>query len=292
MILLQIDYRESALITQVQLLLTVFPSYANAFTMETKNLPIGDIWLSEATKSEATKSEATSGTPLVIVERKTIADLLSSIKDGRYDEQAYRLHASAVHNHNILYLVEGDATHFKAFKDAAQKKLFYSALTSIQLYKGFSVQRTQNVEETALLLCQMAAKIDKCGLEKKAFFYKNVGQEGITGDEDDGNVGLATESYSQVVKAVKKDNITPENIGAIMLNVIPGISHVSSAEIMAQYKTLKNLIACLEANPACLDTFTVVGKNGKSRKLSKTVIANIRRFLVGQGASKSGEIKY
>lgn len=274
MILLQIDYREKELISQIQLLLTHFPSFTNVFASEVVNLPIGDIWI------------VTEGKTTVIIERKTIADLMASIKDGRYDEQSLRLNAAIdVPNHNIVYLIEGDATRFQAFKDSKQKMTFYSALTSMAFYKGFSVLRSMNVEETALLLCQMASKIHKCTEEGKSFFYRNGKddkreKEGGT-EEEVGDIGQETH-YSHVIKTVKKDNITPDNIGVIMLNQIPGISHVTSAEIMGQYKTLKNLLSSLEADPSCLDHLSLPGKQGKVRKVSKTVTTNIRRFLLAE----------
>jgi ERCC4-type nuclease len=51
-------------------------------------------------------------TEMCVIERKTIQDLLSSIKDGRYEEQSYRLiHASGHNPHNILYIIEGQLLH-------------------------------------------------------------------------------------------------------------------------------------------------------------------------------------
>ena len=45
--------------------------------------------------------------PILIIERKTIEDLASSIKDGRYREQKTRL-LNTYNKKNILYLIEGD----------------------------------------------------------------------------------------------------------------------------------------------------------------------------------------
>lgn len=41
-----------------------------------------------------------------IIERKTISDLLSSLNDGRYLEQKYRLKKSCISN--VVYLIEGN----------------------------------------------------------------------------------------------------------------------------------------------------------------------------------------
>jgi len=44
----------------------------------------------------------------LIIERKSLSDLAASLKDGRYSEQSYRLNGMKIHNHNIVYLIEGD----------------------------------------------------------------------------------------------------------------------------------------------------------------------------------------
>ena len=65
-------------------------------------LPLGDIILSTPQNKNA-----------VIFERKTIADLLQSHNDGRYEEQIFRLNGQGTPNHNICFVVEGNpyATH-------------------------------------------------------------------------------------------------------------------------------------------------------------------------------------
>ena len=45
----------------------------------------------------------------IIIERKTLTDLIASIKDGRYIEQCLRLQNNGLcHNHHIIYLIEGN----------------------------------------------------------------------------------------------------------------------------------------------------------------------------------------
>jgi ERCC4-type nuclease len=85
--------------------------------------------------------------------------------------------------------------------------------------------------------------------------------------------------YCTVVKKVKKDNITTENIGEIMLCQIPGISSASALAILAQFKTMPNLIKSIEADENCLNNISTTDANGKSRKISKTAIATIIKFL-------------
>jgi len=78
---------------------------------------------------------------------------------------------------------------------------------------------------------------------------------------------------------VKKENVTPENIGEIMLCQIPGISSASALAILAEFKTLPNLIKCVNEDPCCLNTICTTDTNGKSRKISKTSIATIVKYF-------------
>jgi threonine dehydrogenase-like Zn-dependent dehydrogenase len=64
----------------------------------------------------------------MIIERKTLADLLASIKDGRYEEQSHRLkYASGFPSHNVLYIIEGM---FSTLRTIMEKKLAGSCFGS------------------------------------------------------------------------------------------------------------------------------------------------------------------
>ena len=249
----------------------------NNITIEVLPLPIGDIILEYL------------GKEIIIIERKSAADLEASIKDGRYEEQSYRLSNSELHNHNIVYLIEGSLI------NRQNKQMLYSSMFSLNYSKGFSVLRSTSIQETAYIICNMAYKLNKNMLENKLSYYKNKEVKEIKKetmlectvdlkedndvDETDQNEHQET-SYCSVVKKVKKDNITPENISEIMLCQIPGISSVSAIAIMLHYKTMQNLISSMKADPLCLNSITSINSKGQSRKLSKNIIANIIKFLL------------
>ena len=64
-----------------------------------------------------------------------------------------------------------------------------------------------------------------------------------------------------------------------MLCQIPGISSVTALTIMEKYKYLPNLVKCLQEDPECLNGISTTDANGKSRKISKTTIATIVKYL-------------
>ena len=92
----------------------------------------------------------------------------------------------------------------------------------------------------------------------------------------------------RVYEKVKKNNITPENIGEIILSQIPGISSVTSQVIMNEFGSLYNLLHKLKENQKCLDDLYIITNSGNKRRITKTGIRNIVQYLLYQ---KSNIIK-
>jgi ERCC4-type nuclease len=229
-------------------------------------LPLGDISL-----------ESDDGQKLLLIERKTCADLLASIKDGRYDEQSYRLIYSEEYSvrHNIIYLVEGIFSKYVA-KD---RKLMYSTMTSLNYFKGFSVWRSSSVEETADVLIAMTDKIHR-DMKKGKTPAATTPVAAVPAAPAE-TTDVVAADYCSVVKKVKKDNITSENIGEIVLCQIPSVSSTTAIAIMKQFGTFPALMTAIQQNPAAMDGITYEASNGKKRKISKTSIKLIKEYLVG-----------
>ena len=223
--------------------------------IEKKVLPLGDIVFVND-----------EGNDFLIIERKSLSDLIASIKDGRYNEQSYRLiHSSGLYRHHIVYLIEGG---FAQLTNPSEKKMVYSAMTSLQFFKGFSLIKTTSIYETADWILYNANKL---------FASFKKGSQLWTPESSSNND--TPSNYCSVVKKTKKDNITPENIGEILLCQIPGISSVSAVSIMKKFQTISNLIDCVKSDASCLDDIICETK-GKQRKLGKNVIHNITTYLV------------
>ena len=107
---------------------------------------------------------------LLIFERKSINDLATSINDGRYTEQSFRLDKSSIHNHNIIYLIEGDIRQYNG-GTRINKNTLYSSMVSLNSYKGFSVMRSFDVNESANIIVQAICKIIK-NKQKLLFIIK------------------------------------------------------------------------------------------------------------------------
>jgi crossover junction endonuclease MUS81 len=286
---IKIDYREKELQDKLSYYISFIPAFRNIKVIS-ENLPIGDIIVTDNNED------------ILIIERKSVGDLMSSIKDGRYEEQSYRLNGNKAHNHNIIYLIEGDINklNMNMFKDVKIEKLtFYSAIFSLNYYKGFSVLRTLSLDETALFICNSTIKLMKGLTTNRKGFYSNIipreiskeilnelEQQSMSNISENipenipENTEQSEKDYIGLVKKVKKENITPENIDEIMLCQIPGVSSTTAISIIKEFKTFSNLIKCLEEKPDCLNNISNTNNKGQTRKITKTSIANISKFLL------------
>jgi ERCC4-type nuclease len=259
-----VDIRETSL---YDTLVELSKSVAGNITVVSKPLLLGDILI------ETIASDKTTTTN-VLFERKTLSDLLASIRDGRYVEQSHRLiYTSNVPTHNIGYIVEGM---YSQIHIVADKQMCISAITTLFYFKGFSVFRTCSIRETAELIFGMAKKIQKELATGKTPRFTNVSSENPPPSSTEQESAVPT--YCEVVHKVKKDNITPQNIGEIILCSIPGISSTTAIEIMKHYSSFANFMEEIKTRPEKLNDIHLT-TNGKKRKLGKNIIENIRTFL-------------
>ena len=143
--LIRVDSREDALHGLFQINLV-----GTKHVMRSESLPVGDVIL----------SSEDGETDYIVFERKNLADLAASIRDGRYKEQSLRLQAFPnVPNHNVVYIVEGDFARYNERFSKIGKKALHSAMCSLNYYKGFSVVRTMSIMETYDIIHSYANKL-------------------------------------------------------------------------------------------------------------------------------------
>ena len=254
-----IDNREQSLYEKCEVISSNDRGYV---TIEKQVLPIGDILI-----------KTDEGKDVMIVERKTLADLLSSIKDGRYEEQSHRLkYASGFPSHNVVYIIEGM---FSTLRTIMEKKIIISTMASLNYFKGFSVIRTSGIQETAEILMYFSDKIDRNFMKGiiPSYLISEVKNVDITECADNEN-----KSYSGFVKTVKKENITQENISEIMLCQIPGISSVYAKSILTHFGGFSNMVEKIKNETAKFDDI-MYETNGKQRRIPKTCGEQISKYI-------------
>ncbi len=295
---LVIDIRERSLIQSCEKLKRL--DKFKDIIITTENLDLGDIVIRKTIKLEDKKNKKINKvsnnekiekqSDILIIERKTVSDLLSSIKDGRYNEQSYRLNGIEHENHNIIYLIEGTLRNL-----GNEMQMAYSSIFSINYYKGFSVFRSENTDETAYILMNMCLKLkkekDKLPYYPKEVIFEEVEVIEVVEGEEEGEIETSDKkkntelessdkNYCSVIKKKKNANITPENFGEIVLCQIPTISSVTAIAIMKEFESLTELIQKLKENKDCLNEIKTETSNGQKRKISKTSIKNIIEYLL------------
>ena len=181
--------------------------------VKTAQLPIGDILIQH-------------GDQTLVFERKTIADLSASIKDGRYSEQRQRL-KSTYPFHRVTLLIEGNTAMLRTQPMTARisSKTILSALISAQYRDGFHVYHTSTPADTLWYLLQIAERMgEKTQLETEC-----------------------KEEYgaSLRVKTQKRENVTPGLCYLLQLSQLPGISMTTATEIAKTYPTMRALLSAL-----------------------------------------------
>lgn len=184
-----------------------------------------------------------------IYERKTVNDLLSSIKDGRYKEQKNRLLANSFNNN---YIIEGDTiTSNKNFKN--QKTLTSIYLNSIYRDK-INVFFTTNIDDTVTFLLLLVSKI----IEKPENYLNENNK--------------IPQEYIDVckIKSQKNKNIDKDTCYLLQLSQIPNISKEIAKKIKEIYPTISSLIKALEEQPdekSKISLLTKIDKIGNQKAI-------------------------
>ena len=248
----------------------------NKIIIEKKSLDIGDyIFYDENTNINK-----------IIIERKSLSDLEASIKDGRYTEQSYRLNNCNLHNHNIIYLIEGN---IQNYKQSGFKKTIYSSMFSLSYFKGFSVICSHNKIETGEIIFNFINKMIR-EKNKHGFYYNESNREDQEHQEhqehrddevdqqhrEELDYREKSKNYLNYVKNSKKSNITIDNIFELMLMQIPNISSVSAKAIASKYKNINNLIQSLQNSS---EDFNNIRLN-TGRKINKNMCESIKKYLL------------
>jgi|LakMenE09Jun09ns_1017247.scaffolds.fasta_scaffold00139_6 ERCC4-type nuclease len=229
MVRIILDTREGQLISLIKS--RDFDKYSDHISIEVQQLDIGDI-------------HVCFEDGVYIIERKTVADLLASVKDGRYREQKARLLASG---HKISYVIEGDDI------TASRQTRYHDVLTGAYIHSmfrdGINVVFTRNTNETCTFILTLCAKI----VDNPHYFG--------------GNKEYIQDNYIDCIKAKSKkiDNITPENCFILQLSQIPSISTVLAKNIQKQYATMKDFIKALDDAEDKLELLCQIDKIGKEK---------------------------
>jgi len=206
-----IDYRETDLYDYLSN--KQIGTNTNDFKINKINLEIGDIQIEPDDKSFK-----------LVFERKTISDLLSSIKDGRYKEQKTRM-MSAFDTSKCCYIIENQLCSSNRLSEQ-DKYILDSAIIHTMFRDKIHVIETDNVQQTGNWIIKIATRCQK-------------NPQNFSNDESENQNVKYIDCLK--VKTKKSDNIDKNTCYLLQLCQIPGISKTIAKEIIKVYPTLKEL---------------------------------------------------
>lgn len=204
----------------------------------------------------------------VAIERKTIADLCASIKDGRYREQKYRLTNHVMANGGrVCYVIEGAAgERFEGLKINAlahglQPSALQSCVCDLMLLSNIHVMFTRDVEDTADVLVSMW----------KRHLLTPCHRHGSGADAGKRNSPADVEYLQTITANAKRNkNITPHTCYIMQLCQVPGVSYKTAQILAGRWTTMLDMytsLAPLEraSRIEALASLPTIGKKGAER---------------------------
>ena len=258
-----IDNRENKLIDLIK--------NTSSFTIpyEIKKLDIGDIIITSSKHPDKS----------LIIERKYMTDMISSIKDGRYKEQKIRLQAEGSNSNTIIcYLLEGLVNDLRKPND---KTLLYGSIISSIFRDTIPIIRTTSLQETLDILIRLYERMNKNINDFFTLKNNNIKQDIEINDtperiiintsnsivntsnsnsfildtpiilndnlnnknnNNETNNNENNNLYLHSIKKCKKDNMTPKLWNQLILTNIPGVSTSIAIKINEVYPTLTSLL--------------------------------------------------
>lgn len=256
MLKIEIDYRETGLLDFFK----DHPKLEIKEIVESKNLKIGDINI-------YFKDEL-----ILLIERKTMTDLASSIRDGRHREQKHRIVKSGLGKENIIFLIEGEITDMSYGK--INRDVLQGSIINTMFRDGFKVYRTSDIIETCYFIERVLLKIFK---EKEKNITNLLGSENNNLNEK--------EDYSETIKLKKKENLTPLVFNKLIFLQIPGVSKMFVDAIFKKYNSVLELLEDYQKienkkdRENLLSNLELKTQSGKNRKLGKVISKRIYDYL-------------
>lgn len=212
------------------------------------------------------------GKPIVAIERKTLADLVASIRDGRYRVQkAKLLECYKQKDIPIIYLIEGRYDFnpsFPTFIEGMEKYSVLSSIINTQIRDHIQVVNTKDLEDTFDFLLSFLVRV--CKDPKK---YVGIGattqQAGIKKED----------LISSKPKVSNK-----QDMFFYQLTQVPGISAKTAQAFVDKYDNMKAFYAAFdglsdEEKLKILKNITI-DDNTKKRRINSKVAESIVRFML------------
>ena len=261
---------------------------------EIRTLPLGDfVWVArEKIQSQAqpdvhdllrfqpitselnSQSSASSSTEVrrelvldLIIERKRIDDLASSIKDRRWEEQKFRLKKCAIRRPCYLIEYTGKSSR-KQDIIGVKKDALEQAIVNAEV-DGFQIKITNNFEETIRFLTFTHRWLEKSYKDKTLFSVSS--REALRRTEPSDYCYITFNEFAS--NSGKISTYTTQEMLIIHFLVLRGMSLSKAKAIVEKYPTMNKLMAAYQRAPDLYSKHNLLcdiyvnSLNGISRKI-------------------------
>ena len=258
-----------------------------------RELPLGDfLWIAEVNPLYADSvraadiGEENDGKVEIILEhileRKRLDDLISSIRDGRFHEQKFRLHKSGIKN--VTYLVEEHTISEERRDDNAEA--VESAIASTQVVNNFFVKQTTKLDDSISYLARMTRTLKGIYESKDINIIPAQSFEAEAASimlarfrkiEPNKVFGMTFSVFKAV--CTKSKSMTLRDVYLKMLMCIRGVSGEKAVEIQKNWPTARALAEAFEGREKGIERETMIsdrlGNAIPRKKIGKALSAKI-----------------
>lgn len=260
---LVVDVRETALLAELgrQLPLMKQLTPITSISVRSQSLDVGDVLILHLAAQPPPEVE-------LLVERKTLADLAASLRDGRYHEQRARLKASGARR--TMYVIEAQpAALCMGIEEGKMPDVNGMGAARIQgcvssmLLSQSQLAVTRSVEETAGLLLRLAVQLNRRnGEEDQTTTYDGYSRAAC---------------LASAVRSRKRDNVDPRQCYMQQLCQVPGVSHGIAKALAERFGSLRGIMRTLENLP---DDRARAAELSRVPKVGPKLSARLCRYLL------------
>ncbi|XP_040605523.1 crossover junction endonuclease MUS81 isoform X3 [Mesocricetus auratus] len=209
-----------------------------------RKLHVGDfVWVAQETRP---RDPARPGELVLdhIVERKRLDDLCSSIIDGRFREQKFRLKRCGL-GHRVYLVEEHGSVHNLSLPEST----LLQAVTNTQVIDGFFVKRTMDLKESAGYLALLTKGLERLyqGHTLRSRPWETAG-DAESGARPSTNPLCSLLTFSDFnAEAVKNKAQSVREVFARQLMQVRGLSGEKAAALVDRYSTPASLLAAYDA---------------------------------------------
>lgn len=258
-----------------------------------RSLPLGDVlWIAQVKQdfvprllAENQGDEEEYNTEIVlehIMERKRLDDLIGSIKDGRFNEQKFRLRKSGIKN--VTYLIEDYS--ISAERSEKYGEAVESVIASMQIVSDIFVKQTSKLDNTIRYLARMTKSLEDLYKKREVRVIRSTLLESgyylpllerLRGESPESTFGTTFSAFAAMCD--KSDSMTLKDVYLKLLLCIRGVTPDKAVEIQKLWPTPRAFIEAFEARGTTKDKDNMIsdrlGDAIPRKKVAKVLSAKI-----------------